>query len=430
MSGVSTLQQWKESLDLTRKQRDLPESLRKYIECVQAQIKWKRARKPSTAELAEHMEEMYENATLTGKSTSEIETEIIEEMGDPITLGKALNDVHKPKFNRALFGIFSLLIIIGVILNLTCREEVNVSKFLILNLIGLTFFIISYFVDYTLFIKRINWIAIGFYILMLLQFLYDARNGISNIGYGMGIYFVMLYSIVSIAVYTLSRCPMKYSILMLSFLFPIYICTVEEHIEGLVICGFSLLLMYGIDWKEHNEGKVRLVDSIGLILILAYIIRALYIKNVKLENYLLLVKEIFKNIKLVGTIKNESVHLDILDWSDHAFLFWGAKFGLIAFLLVLMVYILLIVQLMKMEKRHIYVVNKRIMLQGISILLVQITGAFINCLGVLYVGGFSLPFVAEGGVLTLINYTIMGILMSMYRNEDMVVDLIRLRGGI
>ena len=60
MSGVSTLQQWKESLDLTRKQRDLPESLRKYIECVQAQIKWKRARKPSTAELAEHMEEMYE----------------------------------------------------------------------------------------------------------------------------------------------------------------------------------------------------------------------------------------------------------------------------------------------------------------------------------------------------------------------------------
>lgn len=222
MSGVSTLQQWKESLDLTRKQRDLPESLRKYIECVQAQIKWKRARKPSTAELAEHMEEMYENATLTGKSTSEIETEIIEEMGDPITLGKALNDVHKPKFNRALFGIFSLLIIIGVILNLTCREEVNVSKFLILNLIGLTFFIISYFVDYTLFIKRINWIAIGFYILMLLQFLYDARNGISNIGYGMGIYFVMLYSIVSIAVYTLSRCPMKYSILMLSFLLPIY----------------------------------------------------------------------------------------------------------------------------------------------------------------------------------------------------------------
>ena len=103
---------------------------------------------------------------------------------------------------------------------------------------------------------------------------------------------------------------------------------------------------------------------------------------------------------------------------------------MIAFLLVLMVYILLIVQLMKMEKRHIYVVNKRIMLQGISILLVQITGAFINCLGVLYVGGFSLPFVAEGGVLTLINYTIMGILMSMYRNEDMVVDLIRLRGGI
>ena len=184
-----------------------------FIQTVQEQIEWKRAREPATLEIREYMldrmEElmsepetfemagavdeakmsetasvtdeanMLENTSMAGKaevSLQEIDmmtgarqeqklqtiTErVVGEMGNPIEIGKSLNELHHPRFDAKLFMSMLGMMILGVIFNICCGTSRSAANTIFINTMGIGVVVASYFFDYTIVIRKISAFVTG-----------------------------------------------------------------------------------------------------------------------------------------------------------------------------------------------------------------------------------------------------------------------------
>ena len=151
---------------------------------MQEQIEWKRAREPATLEIREYMLDrieqlmkesgifeiadeakmsetasvtdeanMPENTSMVDKAKEllseqkiQIITErVVEEMGNPIEIGKSLNELHHPRFDAKLFMSMLGMMILGLIFNICCGTSRSVANTVFINLMGIGVVVVSYF---------------------------------------------------------------------------------------------------------------------------------------------------------------------------------------------------------------------------------------------------------------------------------------------
>ncbi len=94
-----------------------------WLEAVQSQIRWKRARPVLIQELARHLEDQRDDLLEEGKATEEAERLAVEDMGDPVTVGTELDRVHRPRPQWGLLGLTFVLAAIGVVLRVFFRQR-------------------------------------------------------------------------------------------------------------------------------------------------------------------------------------------------------------------------------------------------------------------------------------------------------------------
>lgn len=94
----------------------MPETIQAYLEAVQAQIRWKRARPVLIRELGQHLEDQRDTFLQEGKSPEEAERLAVEDMGDPVTVGTELDRIHRPRPQWGLLGLTFALAVIGAVL--------------------------------------------------------------------------------------------------------------------------------------------------------------------------------------------------------------------------------------------------------------------------------------------------------------------------
>nr|WP_325200232.1 permease prefix domain 1-containing protein [uncultured Oscillibacter sp.] len=93
-----------------------------YLEAVQEQIRWKRARPVLVRELERHLEDQRDDLLKEGKAPEEAERLAVEDMGDPVTVGTELDRVHRPRPQWGLLGLTFILASVGVILRVLFRQ--------------------------------------------------------------------------------------------------------------------------------------------------------------------------------------------------------------------------------------------------------------------------------------------------------------------
>lgn len=194
----------------------------RFIKTVQEQIEWKRARQPATLEIREYMldrmEElmsepetfemagavdeakmsetasvtdeanMLENTSMAGKaevSLQEIDMmtgarqeqklqtiaeRVVGEMGNPIEIGKSLNELHHPRFDAKLFMSMLGMMILGVIFNICCGTSRSATNTIFINTMGIGVVVASYFFDYTIVIRKISAFVTGGMISLAITF--------------------------------------------------------------------------------------------------------------------------------------------------------------------------------------------------------------------------------------------------------------------
>ena len=95
-----------------------PDSRETYLQQVLQQIRWKRARLVSRRELQNHLEDQYGALLEAGLSPDLAEVETVRQMGDAISVGKALDELHRPRLEWGLLWPLVLLLGCGGFVNL------------------------------------------------------------------------------------------------------------------------------------------------------------------------------------------------------------------------------------------------------------------------------------------------------------------------
>lgn len=144
-----------------------PETIRAYLDTVQEQIRWKRARPVLARELEQHLTDQRDAFQTEGKDPETAERLAVEEMGDPVSVGTELDRVHRPKPQWGLLAATMTLALLGGILRvwLTASgaeiyENISPAFTTIALLLGTACLLGAYLLDYTWLTSH----AVGVYI--------------------------------------------------------------------------------------------------------------------------------------------------------------------------------------------------------------------------------------------------------------------------
>ena len=135
-----------------------PETIRDYLDTVAAQIRWKRARAVAVRELGTHLEDQRNEFQAEGHSPEEAERLAVEEMGDPVTVGTDLDRLHRPKSQWKMLCLLAAALGLWLVLRLAERWGVSYWSEYVVSFGGIVLLAAGlaagiYLLDYTLLAK-------------------------------------------------------------------------------------------------------------------------------------------------------------------------------------------------------------------------------------------------------------------------------------
>lgn len=143
----------------------LADRFEEYITTVQAQVRWKRARNGLEDELRTHLMDQRDACMEEGLDGEEAAAESVRLMGDPVEVGTRLDRVHRPKPQWGLLALVGIILTVGFQLQYLTWEiaglEPSIAQDNYFQLrwgvsvcIGAAVMLAVYFLDYTLLGKR------------------------------------------------------------------------------------------------------------------------------------------------------------------------------------------------------------------------------------------------------------------------------------
>lgn len=135
-----------------------PETIRDYLDTVAAQIRWKRARVVAVRELETHLEDQRDEFQAEGHSPEEAERLAVEEMGDPVAVGTDLDRLHRPKSQWKMLCLLAVALGLWLALRLAERWGVSYWSEYVVSFGGIVLLAAGlaagiYLLDYTLLAK-------------------------------------------------------------------------------------------------------------------------------------------------------------------------------------------------------------------------------------------------------------------------------------
>lgn len=135
-----------------------PETIRDYLDTVAAQIRWKRARTVVVRELETHLEDQRNEFQAEGRSPVEAERLAVEEMGDPVAVGTDLDRLHRPKSQWKMLCLLAAALGLWLVLRLAERWGVSYWNEYVVSFGGIILLAAGlaagiYLLDYTLLAK-------------------------------------------------------------------------------------------------------------------------------------------------------------------------------------------------------------------------------------------------------------------------------------
>ena len=133
------------------------EQFKHYTDKVCEQIRWKKAHGMVAKEIENHLIDQKNAYMNMGDSESTAEEKALLQMGDPVSIGAALDSTHKPAPQWGMIGLVMLLFILGLIIQYkltTIHTALEVKSDSIpyqfaLYAIGLAAFIGTYYLDFS-----------------------------------------------------------------------------------------------------------------------------------------------------------------------------------------------------------------------------------------------------------------------------------------
>lgn len=413
-------------------------SAEEYISDVKKYIRWKRAREIATKELEYHIQDQYDALCADGCDPVEALQKSIMQMGDAEKIGRELDAVYRPKINVFLIQLTALFLILGISISWLTTGNLMLSSLSYVG-IGICCSFVLYWCDYTILLRYPRLIFFSLVFLTGLSLIYEARNGFLLIGYSYTYYLLLLYpfTLVGIAFYTKHQQNEMGLLNFLMFaLVPLIAALLISSLSAvmLLLISDAIIIGYTVRHKWYKL-TLKLVISIACLfsvigIVLIYIQNTQNIKiftHIQNDQFIFdFIQNALRNSRFIGCSTNQEI-LDANDslLSEYPLTLISVKYGTIVSIGLLLIFsflLLLIYEVAIQQKTNIGRLTSYVIL---GILCVQMFGALLSNFGILNRYFMCLPFMVSGGLFTIYNMILIGIMLSVSRNEDIVRDWIK-----
>ena len=411
--------------------------MEEYLNNLLDQIRCKKAHAAIREELESHISDQIEDNMKAGMTREEAEKAAVCDMGDPVTTGISLDQIHRPKMARQMIVLMAVIMFAGVLIHWMMGAPVACMQ--TISGFCLMFFICH--LDYTRIAAIAKVIAAGIILVGIYALFFGVRFGgnifvASLLWFRISMFsFLMLYVPVYGAI-LYSYYGEGYKGLVKAALWavpPLFIALMMSSLTLFLIlsvCMISLLVLAVV--KKWFQVKQKGVVIGAAILVLA-ITGILQIANApyqmdRIRNFLAgdvesnyvtkVLKNCFSGSILIGK-GVEELKTTLPDYNNSFILaYLTGTYGYIICAAVCAVLVLLIVAIFSIVFRQ---KNQLGMMMGFGSGMILFTNIAINLLenfGILPTSQTFLPFFSKGGSCMYVCYILMGVILSVYRYKD------------
>jgi cell division protein FtsW (lipid II flippase) len=429
-------------------------TIQEFLQTACNQIRYKSVHKSIINELTDHIEEQKNQYIKEGLSEEDATKKAIEQMGDPVLVGKELDKAHRPRTEWSILSLVAILVLIGggvqlLISTTSTMHTDSFINFLTYLPFGLAAFFFTYFFDYTLLGR---YPKIAYFILMAAAITESLLTGPVHGCYSHIYYFAMLFIPIFAGIVYSFRNKGYFGIIACGIFYfgAAFLCLIAPRVSAFVLLTFSCLIVLTIAIVKGYFGGSK---KIGLAIVyiptlITFILSMLYLFS---QQYLLkrialflnpeldplgngyqfiIIKRIISRSQLFGEVVlgpqfNNSRVNEILPGlaTDFSLTYIIGRLGLVAGLAIVIIISFLIVRIstsiikQKNTFGHLLSCSACLAIAGQFILYV------LSNFGVFIVfSSVTLPFISFGGTGFVVNMILIGLVMSVYRRTNIVID--------
>jgi cell division protein FtsW (lipid II flippase) len=429
-------------------------ALQEFLQIICKQIRFKSIHKQITKELSDHIDDQKNEYLKQGFDEETASFKALEQMGDPVLVGKELDKTHKPKTEWSILSLAVILVVIGGIIQyfmsgVNLNNSNNFSYFLLYAPVGIGIFFFAYFFDYTLFgrYSKITYILM-FSITIAGFFIFNRTNG----GYRHVYYSFMLFIPIFAAIVYSFRSKGYLGILASGLFYAgtAIIIIFAPSFSGLLLLTASCLVILTIAILK-GIFNVNKLAGLAIVFIPTLLTLSFTILNIaltspyKLQRFaimlnpnqdlrgsgwqFLMIRRLFAASKplgtatIVGNTTNTSIFQFLPGWStDFSLTYIIVRFGYIPGMILIIVMSILIARMFisVLKQRNIF----GFLLSFSAFLAIsgQIVLYVLSNLGVIAPFAGNLPFISFGAFGFVVNMALLGLLLSVYRRTGLVND--------
>ncbi|MDF2590103.1 MAG: hypothetical protein K0S41_3944 [Anaerocolumna sp.] len=433
------------------------EKKEEYLEDLKNQIRNKKAKLLVAEEMEQHIEDQKEAFVLAGDDENLAMNKAIKQMGNPVEVGIQLNKIHKPKLEINLilvvitlcvFSILTLIDLNGAAVRSGISNGFDVKRHILLIFIGFLLMMIIYFLDYSLIGKypKLIWILllVGFF--LYAPFGYEHMiNGSMPFLYAYG---MLLYPAFGGIIYAYRKGGylgiIKCFMLGMSGLIVMqhYVAQSSVYV-GLILCMLIMLTVAVCkNWFGTKKGKGLLF--IWGLAILYHLVMFLYLKYVSSYQWFRLLNKfqillqpeqypkgyqmdvtreaILKAKWIGGSTEFTLGYIPSLN-NDYILTYIICTFGILAGIFIVVLFLVFIGHMFYSSLKQRNTLGMLIGIGCSSVFAVQGFIYILSNLSIQFIAQVNLPFVSYGGTSLLINFIVLGLLLSVFRNTCLLKEI-------
>lgn len=441
-------------------------AIEEYLNTLTEQIRCKQAREAVREELEGHIQDQIEECLQEGMTKEEAEVCAVKQMGDPVEAGVSLDRVHRPKVAWSMLALIGILSILGTgvqyLISVNSENTIgfNLSSHLVYTLAGFLVMALMYYLDYSFFGSYGKVMAIIFLGYMFLQVFFMGRevNGarifselLGGVTLSLRMLMLLYVPIYGGVLYSYRDGSYKEVIkAMIFLLIPVWI-TKNMPCLSLTLASFlTMMIMLSVavlkGWFAV-KGKALVVTAWSAIIICPALVLFFGIKLRWFADYQIArlesligsgdpkgssyvyyrVREIIGRSRLWGKsedLQDTSFMLPEIG-SDFILTHLISYYGILVAVIIGALLLILVLKILKISFRQKNQLGMMIGLGCGSILGIQIISYLLENLGLMPYTFVYLPLFSTGGTGIIVTYALLGIVLSIYKYQDIPLKVKR-----
>jgi rod shape determining protein RodA len=405
-------------------------------------IRSKEAKKFVASELEYHLNEVKKEWVGKGLSEREAEEKSVSQMGNPSKLGHELNKLHKPRIDWWLIGLLAITMALSFLPLITLGDELS-DGYLVMKaihiLLGVMIAAAMMFIDYRK-LENKGWVfySIGVLFLVLLLTIPNAIiNGVPYFMIGpfqMESHYALPFLFLGWASFFYNPKIKLWQHFLLFALPLLLLMAVPNLAVSFIYIAMVFVMMW---WSTISRKTATLITITSIMGVAAFTTFAWFtVKEYQLARILgflnpekypdswgymyLQLKERLSSAGWFGSaVKTEALPFE---HTDYAFVNLTYHYGY-SFAIGLFVILSLFAARIIMISTHInYRFGNLLLVGGVTLFLVQLIYNVGMMIGLFPLTSMSLPFISYGFIPMILNAFIIGIVLSVYRRKDFILN--------